>query len=51
MASRQWKPARWMHTAKALDEVRRAWEAAAPLCAWLDAHVGPSTLPPDDALR
>ena len=49
MTSRQWKPARWMHTAKAIDKVRETWTDAAPLCDWLDAHVGPSTLPPDDA--
>jgi hypothetical protein len=28
--------------------VRHAWTGVADLCAWLDAHVGPSTLPPDD---
>ena len=32
-------------------KVREAWRAAAPLCAWLDAHVGPSTLPPDGRVR
>jgi uncharacterized protein (TIGR02453 family) len=31
----------------ALDHVAGSWRAAAPLTAWLDAHVGPSTLPPD----
>ena len=40
-----------MHTAKAVDKVRETWQGAAPLCAWLDAHVGPSTLPPEDATR
>ena len=50
MTSRQWKPTRWMHTAKAVDKVRETWQGAAPLCAWLDANVGPSTEPPDDAL-
>lgn len=29
----------------ALEHVARTWRAAAPLNAWLDAHVGPSTLP------
>ena len=29
----------------ALDHVGGAWRAAEPLNAWLDAHVGPSTLP------
>ena len=31
--------------AAALDHVGGAWRAAEPLNAWLDAHVGPSTLP------
>ena len=30
----------------ALAHVAGAWRAAAPLNAWLDAHVGPSALPP-----
>jgi uncharacterized protein (TIGR02453 family) len=39
-------PARWLHTAKAKDRVVAAWRALAPLNAWLESHVGPSTLPP-----
>ena len=31
----------------ALEHVGGAWRAAAPLTAWLDEHVGPSTLAPD----
>jgi hypothetical protein len=31
----------------ALDHVAGTWRAAGPLTAWLDEHVGPSTLPPD----
>ncbi|MCU0260915.1 MAG: DUF2461 domain-containing protein [Ilumatobacteraceae bacterium] len=38
----------WLHTPKAADRVRRVWAGAAPLCEWLDRHVGPSTLPPDE---
>ena len=49
MAWREWTPARWMHTAKARDKVRETWAGAAPLCSWLDANVGPSTTPPEDA--
>jgi uncharacterized protein (TIGR02453 family) len=33
--------------AAALGWVAEGWRAAAPLVAWLDAHVGPSTLPPE----
>jgi uncharacterized protein (TIGR02453 family) len=35
----------------ALGHVAHAWRAAAPLTAWLDEHVGPSTLPPDERGR
>ena len=40
-------PARWLHTKAALERVRKVWADAEPLHAWLDRHVGPSTLPPD----
>jgi uncharacterized protein (TIGR02453 family) len=39
---------KWIHTAAAAKRIRDTWDGAADLCAWLDAHVGPSTLPPDD---
>jgi uncharacterized protein (TIGR02453 family) len=39
---------KWIHTAGAATRIRDTWDGAADLCAWLDAHVGPSTLPPDD---
>ena len=39
---------KWIHTAGAATRVRETWTGAADLCAWLDAHVGPSILPPDD---
>lgn len=38
----------WLHTKQAASRVRSCWEGAAELCAWLDAHVGPSTEPPGD---
>jgi uncharacterized protein (TIGR02453 family) len=47
-ASRTWRRAGWMGTREVVARVQRAWEETAPLNAWLDAHVGPSTLPPDD---
>jgi len=49
MGSRTWEPAGWLHTARALDRVVAAWRDFAPVNEWLDTHVGPSTLPPDDA--
>ncbi len=39
---------KWLHTTKAVDQIRAVFVAAEPLNAWLDAHVGPSTLPPPD---
>ncbi len=51
IASKQYPPAAWMSTAKAVAKVRDTWAGVAPLCEWMDAHVGPSTLPPDDAWR
>jgi uncharacterized protein (TIGR02453 family) len=38
----------WIHTAGAARRIRDAWVGVGDLCGWLDAHVGPSTLPPDD---
>jgi uncharacterized protein (TIGR02453 family) len=34
---------------QAFEHVGGTWRAAAPVNAWLDAHVGPSTLPPPPA--
>lgn len=48
MISRSWEPATWMSTAAVAKRVRAAWEAGAEMNAWLDLHVGPSTLAPDD---
>ena len=49
MGSKTWLPAAWMHTPKAADRVVAVWRAFAPVNEWLDSHVGPSTLPPEDA--
>jgi hypothetical protein len=51
MGSKTWAPAAWMHTAKAAERVVAAWRGFSPVNEWLDTHVGPSTLPPDDAER
>ncbi|MEO5722835.1 MAG: DUF2461 domain-containing protein [Ilumatobacteraceae bacterium] len=50
MASREWKPAAWLHTKAASGKVREAWAAGAEMNEWLDTHVGPSRLAPDDGL-
>lgn len=46
-ALRSHPPAAWMGTKAALGRITDAWRAAAPMNAWLAAHVGPSTEPPD----
>lgn len=48
MVFRSWEPAPWMATRSLVTRVRDAWEAGAAMNAWLDTHVGPSTLAPDE---
>ena len=48
-AWRTWPVAPWMHGKQAVTKVRKAWQTAAPLCAWLDTHVGPTTMAPEAA--
>lgn len=47
MMSRDFGAPKWLHTAKAAQRIRDVWRAAEPMNAWLDSHVGPSTLEPD----
>jgi uncharacterized protein (TIGR02453 family) len=37
----------WLHSKRVVGKVREVWLAAVPMCAWLDAHVGPSTMEPE----
>jgi len=48
MVSRHWEPASWMGTKSVVKRVRDAWTVASEMNEWLDAHVGPSTLAPDE---
>jgi uncharacterized protein (TIGR02453 family) len=48
VVSREWNQAGWMRTRAVAGRVRDTWTAAATMNRWLDAHVGPSTLPPDE---
>jgi uncharacterized protein (TIGR02453 family) len=48
IAVQQFGAPKWIHTGAAAKRIRDSWAGVADLCAWLDAHVGPSTLPPDD---
>jgi uncharacterized protein (TIGR02453 family) len=49
IVSQDWPLATWMHSDKVVARIRAAWESAAEIIEWLNTHVGPSTLPPDDA--
>jgi uncharacterized protein (TIGR02453 family) len=48
MVSRTWEHAPWMATRAVVKRVRDAWTVAQAMNAWLDTHVGPSTLAPDE---
>ena len=45
-SGRSWEPAEWLHTRRALEEVREAWRDLTGLNAWLDANVGATTTEP-----
>jgi uncharacterized protein (TIGR02453 family) len=45
-ATRRWVPDDWLHTPKALDEVRTAWQDLRTLNAWLADNVGATTKEP-----
>lgn len=38
----------WHATPAAAERITQVWEAARPINAWLNRHVGPSTLPPPE---
>lgn len=48
-AGRDWKPTAWMRSAKARGRVAEVFAGVAPLCDWMDRHVGPSQLPPEES--
>ncbi len=48
IAVKQFGAPKWIHTAAAVARIRDAWTGTAEMSGWLDAHVGPSTLPPED---
>jgi uncharacterized protein (TIGR02453 family) len=45
VAARSWEPAAWVRTAAAKKRVVETLRATRPLLTWLDANVGPSTMP------
>jgi len=38
---------KWLHTKQVPNKIRAVWKAAEPMTAWLDAHVGPTTMEPE----
>jgi hypothetical protein len=44
--SREFRRAKWQSTKASLGRIVEVWRDAGPMCDWLDAHVGPSELPP-----
>jgi uncharacterized protein (TIGR02453 family) len=48
VSGRELGAAAWLHTSRAKERIVATWQAAVPLNAWLDRHVGPSReLPPE----
>lgn len=43
VASRQWEPQPWLHTARARARVRDGWRQLAGFTAWIEANVGASS--------
>lgn len=41
----------WLHSKAALTKVKAALKAVAPVAEWIDAHVGPTTILPEDWRR
>lgn len=47
MMSKDFGSPQWLHTRRAVSRIRDVWDGAAKMNAWLDKHVGPTTLEPD----
>jgi uncharacterized protein (TIGR02453 family) len=45
-AARTWEPAEWLHTRRALEEVRSAWREMTTLNTWLSDNVGATSKEP-----
>ncbi|MFV0524655.1 MAG: DUF2461 domain-containing protein [Acidimicrobiales bacterium] len=48
MIMREFGDPAWLHSRRSVSMVRSFWESGAELNAWLDTHVGPSTLEPEN---
>jgi len=47
LISKDFGSPKWLHTRRTVSRVRDLWEAGAEMNAWLDKHVGPTTIEPD----
>lgn len=47
MAAREFGAPKWLHTKQVASRIREVWRATEPMTAWLDAHVGPTTMEPE----
>ena len=47
MVSKEFGAPQWIHTKQAASKIRATWKSGATMNAWLDSHVGPSTLEPE----
>jgi uncharacterized protein (TIGR02453 family) len=45
MASQNWKPGAWLHSAEAKERLRAAIADSKPLTSWVDLNVGPTRVP------
>jgi uncharacterized protein (TIGR02453 family) len=48
IATKTFGTPKWIHKPEVVTRIRDTWAGVADLCGWLDEHVGPSTLPPED---
>ena len=48
---RPFPPARWLQTKAVVTKLTEALRDGAPIAAWLDAHVGPTTILPEEYRR
>jgi uncharacterized protein (TIGR02453 family) len=51
ISSKEHGAPKWLHTKQVATRVADTWTKATPLVSWLDRHVGPSQLPPDESRR
>ena len=51
ISSKELGAPKWLHTKQVTTRITDTWAKAEPLVSWLDRHVGPRQLPPDETRR